>query len=344
MAIPILKSAVACADFSRTVEPYLYQLSDLPQQLYQSATSLQALKELYLNTNPLVSAFVFSLAIAPIFLIISEINKNYSQVDRAWSLLPSVYNLHYVAYGHAKGLPTQRLNSLAIISVIWSARLTFNYWRKGGYQVGSEDYRWEVLRKYINPPLFFIFNVTFISLAQSVLLFTATMPTYILLLSAPIIAADSADMVFSQLMLGAIFLAFTADQQQWDFQNAKKSYQSTAKVPPATQFSARDLDRGFLTKGLWSFSRHPNFLAEQSIWVTLYLWSCYLTHTYYNWTGVGAVAYLILFQASTWFTELLTERKYPDYKIYQKRVGMFVPNPFTGGIGDMNDETGKKEK
>lgn len=24
------------------------------------------------------------------------------------------------------------------------ARLTFNYWRKGGYEIGSEDYRWFV--------------------------------------------------------------------------------------------------------------------------------------------------------------------------------------------------------
>lgn len=47
-------------------------------------------------------------------------------------------------------------------------RLTYNYWRKGGYQIGSEDYRWEVLREKISPPLFFVFNVLFISLAQSV--------------------------------------------------------------------------------------------------------------------------------------------------------------------------------
>lgn len=47
-------------------------------------------------------------------------------------------------------------------------RLTYNYWRKGGYTIGSEDYRWEVLREKISPPLFFVFNVLFISLAQSV--------------------------------------------------------------------------------------------------------------------------------------------------------------------------------
>jgi len=40
---------------------------------------------------------------------------------------------------------------------------------------------------------------------------------------------------------------------------------------------------------------------------------------------VGAASYLILFQASTWFTELVSAGKYPDYKVYQKRVGKFLP-------------------
>lgn len=50
---------------------------------------------------------------------------------------------------------------------------------------------------------------------SQILLFSVTMPTYILLLSSPIVPADTSDMIFSQLILGAIFLAFTADQQQW---------------------------------------------------------------------------------------------------------------------------------
>ena len=57
---------------------------------------------------------------------------------------------------------------LEILMLASQVRLTYNYWRKGGYNYGSEDYRWEVLRKYINPPLFFLFNVVFISLVQSV--------------------------------------------------------------------------------------------------------------------------------------------------------------------------------
>lgn len=46
----------------------------------------------------------------------------------------------------------------------------------------------------------------------------------------------------------------------------------------------------------------------------------------YNWAGIGAFAYLLLFQASTWYTELLTSRKYPEYKQYQSIVGKFLPN------------------
>jgi hypothetical protein len=35
----------------------------------------------------------------------------------------------------------------------------------------------------------------------------------------------------------------------------------------------------------------------------------------------------MLFQASTWFTEYISVGKYPKYKLYQKHVGMFIPNP-----------------
>lgn len=47
-------------------------------------------------------------------------------------------------------------------------RLTFNYWRKGGYNIGSEDYRWGVIKAKLPGPVFFALNVTFISFSQNV--------------------------------------------------------------------------------------------------------------------------------------------------------------------------------
>jgi hypothetical protein len=125
MALPPLESVVECADFSKTVVPYISQLYTLPEQLLQSYNKPEELQAIYLATNPLVSAFAFSLFISPLFLLISEINKNYSQVDRCWSLLPTLYNAHYVLYAHLAGLPTQRLDNLIAVSTVWSVSGSF---------------------------------------------------------------------------------------------------------------------------------------------------------------------------------------------------------------------------
>lgn len=168
LALPVVKTLGECADFSKTVWPFVDQVGQLPQQIIQIGFDLDAWKSLYLSTNPLVTALAFSLAISPIFLVVSEVNKNYSQVDRCWSLLPTVYNTHYAIWARMNGLPTQRLDNVLAFSVCWSIRLTFNYWRRGGYSVGSEDYRWEIVKSKVSPLVMFLFNIVFISLAQSV--------------------------------------------------------------------------------------------------------------------------------------------------------------------------------
>jgi hypothetical protein len=103
MALPVVKTLTECSSLQQTVLPFLPQLYDLPQQLIQSWNNPAELRTIYLATNPLISALAFSLFLAPVFLIVSEINKNYSQVDRCWSILPTVYNAHYSLYAHLNG-------------------------------------------------------------------------------------------------------------------------------------------------------------------------------------------------------------------------------------------------
>lgn len=122
MALPVVRTLTECADFTQTVSPYFYQLYDLPQQLLQSYSNPTELRNLYLSTNPVISGLAFSLLLAPIFLIVSEVNRNYSQVDRCWSILPTLYNAHFTIYAHMSGLPTQRLDHLLAFSVVWSVR------------------------------------------------------------------------------------------------------------------------------------------------------------------------------------------------------------------------------
>lgn len=121
--------------------------------------------------------------------------------------------------------------------------MTYNYWRKGGYNIGSEDYRWEIIRSKVPPVAFFIFNVTFISLIQSVsllsalasrsplihvqvLLFAVAAPTYILLLSSHLTGQgmNTTDLVLSRILIGLVVVEWFADQQQWSKYLSKINY------------------------------------------------------------------------------------------------------------------------
>lgn len=63
---------------------------------------------------------------------------------------------------------------------------------------------------------FFLFNVVFISLAQSLLLFIITTPTYVLLLAGKLGSPFGAgDLIFARILMGLVLISFFADQQQW---------------------------------------------------------------------------------------------------------------------------------
>ncbi|KAG6148324.1 hypothetical protein E4U24_005777 [Claviceps purpurea] len=328
-ALPVLKAIEDCGHYSHTVEPFIDQFYQLPGRLVASGGSIEALHRLYVETNPLVTGFSASLLVAALCLIVSEFNRNYSQIDRLWSILPNLHVLHLALWARMAGLPHARIDLVAIFSTAWSIRLTYNYWRRGGYQVGSEDYRWEIVKSKIPGIIFFFFNVTFISTIQSVLLFAISgVPAYTILLASRFEPEPRlADYVYLAVQLGLVLSEWVSDGQQQKYQNAKHRYNKDAKLPRG--WSQADLDRGFNTSGLWAYSRHPNFLAEQTIWFVLYQWSCYATNLLYSWTILGSGSLILLFQGSTWLTEAITAGKYPEYAEYQRRVGMFLPKSLT---------------
>jgi steroid 5-alpha reductase family enzyme len=68
-----------------------------------------------------------------------------------------------------------------------------------------------------------------------------------------------------------------------------------------------------------------------AIWITFYNWAAFASSALINWTMVGTVGYVLIFCGSTPLTEWISANKYPQYKEYQKLVGMFVPG-LLGGL------------
>lgn len=254
---------------------------------------------------------------------LGEITRNNSQVDKIWSLLPIVY-CWIIA---AKGGMHPRLVVMAVLATLWGLRLTYNFARKGAYKLrfweGEEDYRWEKVRALPflqNRGVWMAFDLFFISGYQNALILMLTFPALVSMgSSAPFGVMDA---VASVLMFGFILYETIADEQQWAFQTKKWSMIKSGKK---LEELPAPYNKGFNTIGLWSVSRHPNYMAEQAIWVSLYLFSIGAGVGIINWSMIGALLLIVLFTASTNLVEGISSDKYPEYTNYCKKVNKFFP-------------------
>ena len=252
--------------------------------------------------------------------VVGQLTGNNSQVDKLWSIVPAPY-AWYMTW---KGGMDERMVLMSVLVTIWAARLTFNFARRGGYSwkfwEGEEDYRWEVLRQrpgFKNPFVWLLFNLFFICFYQNTLIFMFTVPVIAGLAenAAPL---GIFDYVLAIIFVALVVMEFVADQQQYDFQTEKYRRKNAGE-------EMGEYGDGFIQTGLWSKMRHPNYFAEQAIWVVFYLFSVAATGEWLNWTIVGAVLLVILFKGSSDFSEEISAKKYPKYADYQKRVGRFLP-------------------
>jgi steroid 5-alpha reductase family enzyme len=253
--------------------------------------------------------------------IVGELSGNNSQVDKLWSILPFVYAWIVACYGDY----SPRLLIMSLLATVWGVRLTINFALKGAFQwkfwTGEEDYRWKVLRakpEFSQRWKWTLFNLFFISGYQLILILLFTLPVIVVLQhnDTPI---GLFDYLVAALMLFFIVYETVADIQHWNFQSAK-----WAKIKKSETLTG-DYKKGFLDKGLWALSRHPNYFAEQSIWVCFYLFSVAASGEWFNWSIVGCILLVVLFLGSSNFSEEISAGKYPDYAAYQKRVPRFFP-------------------
>jgi steroid 5-alpha reductase family enzyme len=190
--------------------------------------------------------------------------KNYSFVDREWSISPIFYA--WILSGCLEGglFSNSRALAMALFISLWGARLTFNFWRRGGYQAGEQDYRWPILQKIItNPIAWHTFNLVFISFYQNILLFLICLPVYVVSLAPT--RWQIQDSIYLSICFLLLVGEYASDQQQWNFQCEKHRLLKLK----GGDISQIDLPYryGFRTSGLFRWSRHPNFFCEVMQWI-----------------------------------------------------------------------------
>lgn len=233
--------------------------------------------------------------------------KNSSVYDPYWSVAPPVMLTCYAIYCGTSSLPVV----LLLVAVwYWAIRLTGN-WAYTFPNLEKQDWRYDMYKDKF-PRLWHVVNFTGINLMPTVVVFLAMIPGFLLIdLSA---TASMQCNLFSWvgfvLCVAAATLQLVSDTQAHRFRRNHRGEVCTI--------------------GLWSRSRHPNYLGEILMWWGVYL--IYLTAIgeSQSWQQIvipaaGALANTCLFVfISIPMMEKRQLANKPAYAEYCRRVRMLV--------------------
>jgi len=251
-------------------------------------------------TDLWLAALPFLLGAAALTWVVSVVKRNVTIVDTLWSLLFVIAAAVYVASTDA---PSQRAWLVLCLVSLWGLRLAaYLAWRNRGHE---EDRRYQAIRRR-NEPNFALKSLWLIFGFQAVLAWIISLPL------AGAIAGDAPLGLLDGLgvALWAVGLYFEA---AGDWQLAR------FKADPAN--TGRVMDRG-----LWRYTRHPNYFGDFCVW-----WGLYLVALSAGawWTVVGPLimSFLLLRFSGVRLLERDIGERRPAYAEYVRRTNAFFPGP-----------------
>lgn len=219
--------------------------------------------------NSIYVQFFFADVVATIIVWISSlILKNTSVYDPYWSLTPWVIATFFLIR-----FPSANIYSwiIYIVFSLWSWRLSIN-WIITFDNLLWEDWRYRHYRENSAPWLFHIINFTGLQMIPTILVYGGTVPLLYLIVNG----ANPLGLIGAGVTLLGIFLEFFADHQMHSFLKTT-------------------VEKKVCKKGLWKFSRHPNYLGENLVWIGVFL-SLLLSYFSLWYLGFGFILILLLFE------------------------------------------------
>jgi len=240
------------------------------------------------------------LAVAAFLWVLSVVKRGVGIVDSFWSLMLFSAGAFYTLALAASG--TRATLALTLLA-IWALRLAGHVtWRNWGE---PEDYRYREIRQR-NEPGFWLKSLYLVFGLQAVLAWIVSLPLLPLLGSpVPLGALDAAAVA---LILGGTVYEAVADWQLARF-----------KREPANQ--GRVLDRG-----LWRYSRHPNYFGECGVWWGFYLFAASVG-AWWSVVSPLLMTFLLVKISGVALLETTIGRRRPAYSDYIRTTSAFVPMP-----------------
>lgn len=255
--------------------------------------------------SPLWDAFVADVLATLVIFIFSRAYKNSSFYDAYWSVVPPLLLVYWWATGPL-GWDSLRCWLVAVVVLYWAVRLTGN-WVYGFPGLHHEDWRYPLLRDGAGRWEFFA-DLFGIHLVPTVQVFLGMLPVYVAV-TRPGDGLVWLSAIAFAIGIAAVTLELVADTQMHRF--------VAAKQPGAV-----------MDRGLWAWSRHPNYLGEIGFWLSMALFGIAASPKDWWWLLIGVVAMVALFLgASIPLMEKRSLQRRPHYQAVIDRVPKLIPRP-----------------
>lgn len=250
------------------------------------------------------SAWLWALAALLTFAVlawlISLVKRDVSIVDSLWSLMFLLAATVYAALVPALGT---RFYFIAVLVLIWALRLSlYITWRNWGE---DEDPRYQAIRRN-NEPQFEFKSVYIVFGLQAVLAWIIATPLAVAITGSSAPGwLDAAGMTL--WVVGMVF------QGVGDWQLAR------FKMDPGNRGKVMD-------RGLWRYTRHPNYFGETCVWWGFYL----IAAAAGGWWSLFApvlITVLLLRISGVALLEKDIQQRRPAYRQYRERTNAFIPGP-----------------
>lgn len=227
--------------------------------------------------------------------------KRYDVIDSAWGMTFIVIAL----FSFFAGVQTDIAWLCTILVIVWGLRLSMHIFARF-LRSDREDPRYVELRKSWRGSV--AINTYFrIFLVQSILAFMVSLPVVAINYYAK---TDWNILILLGIVvwLFGLFFEKTADRQLRDFVSNVKN-------------------RGkIMNKGLWKYSRHPNYFGEITLWWGMFLIAFGATSVWWSVIGSLTISILIIFVSGIPPSERRFEGK-KGWKEHKSSTSVLVPLP-----------------
>jgi steroid 5-alpha reductase family enzyme len=248
--------------------------------------------------HPVFVVLAADLAATLVVYAASCIFHNASLYDAYWSVAPPIIALYWI---WGSSLSLWRLLVMVLVFA-WGVRLTLN-WASGWRGLGHEDWRYAELRQQYKGR-FWLINLVGIQLMPTLVVFAGCLALYPALTSNKPLSLPGT--VALLVTAAAIIVETVADAELRAFGKIARSGE-------------------IMDRGVWAFSRHPNYLGEMGFWWGLFLCALAVSGACW-WTVIGPLVITILFVfISIPLMEKRNKERRTGWNEYRRRVPLLLP-------------------